>query len=96
MNVGSSVSILSVGTVTVCAYALGRLLGGFAAWPVGAFVATSAYLLLFGVELGLYERFQRARRSSDPGGYDYVPFRSAGFGWPTRTHFRERPFHAVG
>ncbi len=67
-NVGSSVSILSVGVGILCAYAIGRVLDGFAAWPVGALVATLAYLFLFGVDLGLTERLQRAGRSGKPGG----------------------------
>lgn len=67
-NVGSSVSVLSVGIGILCAYATGRILDGFAAWPVGALVATLAYLFLFGLELGLTERLQRARRSAKPGG----------------------------
>ena len=35
--------------------------GGFVAWPLGSFVATSAYLFLFGVELSLAHRIQRRR-----------------------------------
>jgi hypothetical protein len=66
-DVGSSVSVLSVGLAMACAYALGRLLGGFAAWPVGSFVATSVYLFLFGVELGLIEHLSR-RKGDKPKG----------------------------
>jgi hypothetical protein len=50
-NVGSLVCILSVGTAIVCAYAAGKLLGGFVAWLAGSFVPTLVYLFLFGVEL---------------------------------------------
>ena len=35
----------------VCAYAAGKLLGGFVAWLAGYFVPTWVYLFLFGVEL---------------------------------------------
>jgi hypothetical protein len=66
-DVGSSVSVLSVGLAMACAYALGRLLGGFAAWPAGSFVATSVYLFLFGVELGLIDHLSR-RRGDKPQG----------------------------
>ncbi len=66
-DVGSSVSVLSVGLATACAYGVGALLDGLAAWPVGSFAATSAYLFLFGVELGLIERLSR-RRGEGPKG----------------------------
>ena len=58
---GSSIGVLSVGGAIACAYAVGRLVGGFAAWPLGSLVATSAYLLLFGAEPGLAERLRRGR-----------------------------------
>ena len=71
-ELGSSISVLSVGVAVACAYAVVQLLGGggFAAWPLGSFVATSAYLFLFGVELTLAERLQRRRRrrSGEPSG----------------------------
>ena len=60
-ELGSSISILSVGMAIACAYATGRLVGGFVAWPLGSFVATAAYLFLFGVELSLAHRIQRRR-----------------------------------
>ena len=60
-ELGSSISILSVGIAIACAYAIGRLVGGFVAWPLGSFGATSAYLFLFGVELSLAHRVQRRR-----------------------------------
>jgi hypothetical protein len=66
-DIGSSVSVLSVGLAMACAYAVGALLDGLAAWPVGSFAATSAYLFLFGVELGLIERLAR-RRGEGPKG----------------------------
>lgn len=58
-NVGSSVSVLSVGAAMACAYAAGRLLGGFVAWPAGSFVATSIYVFLFGVELAFIAYLRR-------------------------------------
>ncbi len=63
-ELGSSVSVLSVGSAIACAYAVGRLAGGFAAWPLGSFVATLAYLFLFGVELSLAHRIQRRRANN--------------------------------
>ena len=66
-DVGSSVSVLSMGSAMAGAYAVGRLLGGFAAWPVGSFVATAVYLFLFGVELRLIEHLSR-RRGDEPKG----------------------------
>ncbi|MDP9476300.1 MAG: hypothetical protein M3R38_11590 [Actinomycetota bacterium] len=60
-ELGSSISILSVGVAIACAYGVGRLVGGFVAWPLGSFVATSGYLFLFGVELSLAHRIQRRR-----------------------------------
>ena len=36
-------------------------MGGFVAWPLGSFVATSTYLLLFGIELSFANHPQRRR-----------------------------------
>jgi hypothetical protein len=66
-DVGSSVSILSVGLAMAGTFAVGRILGGFAAWPVGSFVATAVYLLLFGVELGLIGHLSRGRGDKPKG-----------------------------
>jgi hypothetical protein len=66
-DVGSSVSVLSVGLAMAGAYVAGRLLEGLVAWPVGSFVATAIYLFLFGVELGLIEHLSR-RRGEKPKG----------------------------
>ena len=60
-ELGSSISVLSVGAATACACAVGRLAEDFAAWPLGSFAATLAYLFVFGVELGLAHRIQRKR-----------------------------------
>jgi hypothetical protein len=60
-ELGSSISILSVGVAIGCAYVVGRLVGGLVAWPWGSFVGTASYLLLFGVELGLANGIQRRR-----------------------------------
>jgi hypothetical protein len=67
-DVGSSVSILSVGAAMVCAYAAGRLLEGVVAWPAGSFAATSVYLFLFGVELSLIAYLQQRGSSQGPSG----------------------------
>jgi undecaprenyl pyrophosphate phosphatase UppP len=66
-ELGSSISVLSVGIAIGCAYVVGRLVGGLVAWPLGSFVGTASYLFLFGVELGLADRIQRRRanRRSD-------------------------------
>jgi hypothetical protein len=66
-DIGSSVSVISVGTAILLAYTVGRLVGGFVAWPLGSFVATVAYLFLFGVELGLIDRLRR-RKGGKPSG----------------------------
>jgi hypothetical protein len=66
-DVGSSVSVLSVGLAMAGTFAVGRILGGFAAWPVGSFAATAVYLLLFGVELGLIEHLSRGRGDKPKG-----------------------------
>lgn len=66
-ELGSSISVLSVGVAIASAYTVGWLVGGFIAWPLGSFVATSAYLFLFGVELSLARRLQR-RRGDKPSG----------------------------
>ncbi len=42
-------------------------MGDLAAWPVGSFVATTAYLFLFGAELGLIEHLTR-RKGEGPKG----------------------------
>ncbi|MDP9440203.1 MAG: hypothetical protein M3P49_15925 [Actinomycetota bacterium] len=66
-DIGSSVSVLSVGLAMASAYAVASLLEGPAAWPVGSFVATSAYLFLFGIELGLIERLTRGKGDGPKG-----------------------------
>ncbi len=66
-DIGSSVSILSVGAALAGAYAVGELLGGLATWPVASFVATTVYLFLFGAELGLIENLTR-RKGDGPKG----------------------------
>jgi hypothetical protein len=66
-DVGSSVSVLSVGSAMAGAYVVGILLGGFVAWPLGSFVATAVYLFLFGVELGLIEHLSRGRGGEPKG-----------------------------
>jgi undecaprenyl pyrophosphate phosphatase UppP len=66
-ELGSSISVLSVGIAIGCAYVVGRLVGGLVAWPLGSFVGTAAYLFLFGVELSLADRIQRRRANNRSG-----------------------------
>jgi hypothetical protein len=56
---GSSVSFASVGVALLVALVEAQLVGGWVAWPVGAFSATVAYLLLLALEIGLAERAKR-------------------------------------
>ena len=49
---GSSVSFFSVGAALLVE---AQLLGGWPAWPLGAFSATVTYLLLLALEIGLAE-----------------------------------------
>lgn len=64
-ELGSSIIIFSVGLAIASAYAVGRSVGHFVARPLGSFSATSAYLLLFGVELSLANRLQLKRSRND-------------------------------
>jgi hypothetical protein len=51
---GSSISVISVGSALLCAPAAGGLLrSGLAAWSLGAFLATCAHLFVFGLELSI-------------------------------------------
>ena len=59
---GGSISVLSVGLALGAALAAGSFVGGFAAWPLGSFLATLAYLLLFALEIGLAELARSAFR----------------------------------
>jgi len=57
---GSSVSFVSVGVALAVALVEARLVGGgWPAWPLGAFLATVAYLLLLALEIGLAELLKR-------------------------------------
>jgi hypothetical protein len=56
---GSSVSFVSVGAALAVALVAAQLVGGWAAWPLGAFSATVAYLLLLALEIGLAEIAKR-------------------------------------
>jgi len=57
---GSSVSFVSVGAAQTIVLVEAQLLGGWPAWPLGAFSATVAYLLLLALEIGLAELAKRA------------------------------------
>ena len=61
---GGSISVFSVGLSLTAALASGSLVGGFAAWPLGSFLATLAYLLPFAFEIGLAELLRGRRTSS--------------------------------
>jgi hypothetical protein len=56
---GSSISFVSVGVALLAALVEAQLVGGWVAWPLGAFSATVAYLLLLALEKGLAERAKR-------------------------------------
>ena len=56
---GSSISFVSVGVALAVALVEARLVGGWPAWPLGAFSATVAYLLLLALEIGLAELAKR-------------------------------------
>ena len=56
---GSSVSFFSVGAALLVALVEAQLLGGWPAWPLGAFSATVAYLLLLALEIGLADLAKR-------------------------------------
>jgi hypothetical protein len=56
---GSSVSFVSVGAALSVALVAAQLVGGWAAWPLGAFSATVTYLSLLALEIGLAEIAKR-------------------------------------
>jgi hypothetical protein len=56
---GSSVSFFSVGTALLVTLVEAQLVGGWPAWPLGAFSATVAYLLLLALEIGLADLAKR-------------------------------------
>jgi membrane protein YdbS with pleckstrin-like domain len=58
---GSSISFFSVGSSLVVALVAGQLEGGFATWPLGAFLATVVYLLVFALEIAVAERLRGNR-----------------------------------
>lgn len=64
---GSSISIFSVGLALVVALVVGRLLPGHFAWPLGSFLATVAYLLVFGLELRMAEWLEAKRPKGGTG-----------------------------
>ncbi len=56
---GSSISFVSVGTALLSAFGEARLVDGWPAWPLGAFLATVVYLLLLALELGIADLAKR-------------------------------------
>ncbi|MBC9729215.1 hypothetical protein [Streptomyces sp. TRM68367] len=65
MAMGVSLSVVSVGTTSVLAWASAHLIGGVIAWPVTAFLVSVVYSLVAGVELAIA---QRAQEASSHGG----------------------------
>ncbi|MBQ0983987.1 hypothetical protein KBZ10_05505 [Streptomyces sp. F63] len=62
---GVSLSLLSVGTATLLAWACARFVGGVAAWPMASFSVSVAYLSVAGVELAVAERAQASSRHGE-------------------------------
>jgi hypothetical protein len=52
---GGSISFASVGLALAAVFLTGSLTGGLLAWPLGAFLATLVFLLVFALEIGLAE-----------------------------------------
>lgn len=63
---GGSISVFSVGLSLAAALASGSLVGGFAAWPLGSFLATLAYLLPFAFEINLATGSAAAQQFGQP------------------------------
>ena len=57
--IGSALGFASVGLGVGAATLIGALVNGGAAWALGPFLGTIAYLLLVGVEMALAERTSR-------------------------------------
>ena len=57
--IGSALGFASVGLGVGAAALTGEVVGGGAAWPIGPFLGTVAYLLVVGVEMALAERASR-------------------------------------
>lgn len=62
---GVSLSLVSVGTSVVLAWASAHFIGGVAAWPVTSFLVSVVYLVVAGGELALADR---AKSPSSPDG----------------------------
>jgi hypothetical protein len=61
VTLGSAFAFASVGVGVGAAVLTGLVLDSWLAWPLGAFLATAAYVLASGVEIGFAERAQRHR-----------------------------------
>jgi hypothetical protein len=56
---GTSISFVSVGAALLAVFAEARLVDGWFAWPLGAFLATVVYLSLLALEIGIADLAKR-------------------------------------
>src|SRR5919202_4686122 len=63
---GGSISFFSVGLALLSAVLVGRIVGGLFAWPLGSFLATLVFLLVFALEVGLAELLAGRREEAEP------------------------------
>ena len=63
---GGSISFFSVGLALLSAVLVGRIVGGLFAWPLGSFLATLVFLLIFALEIGLAELLAGRRGEAEP------------------------------
>ena len=68
MALGSSISVFSVGGTLGLVFAADQLVGGFAIWPLGAFLATVAYLFIYALEIAVADAIQRRARGKGRNG----------------------------
>ena len=63
---GGSISFFSVGLALLAALLIGHFVSGFLAWPLGSFLATLVFLLVFALEVGLAELLAGRREEAEP------------------------------
>ena len=63
---GGSISFFSVGLALLGVLLVGRVVGGFLAWPLGSFLATLVFLLTFALEIALAELMAGRREEAEP------------------------------
>ncbi len=69
MALGSSISVFSVGSALGLVFLADSLVGGFAVWPLGSFLATVSYLSIYALEISVADAIQRrARRGEERDG----------------------------